>query len=60
MSGVRSFGPVVRVGKRESKAMADQITAASKERLQRRIDSLDPDDLRAVQDAILLHLGIPR
>ena len=38
--------------------MGDQITTASKERLRNRMDTLAPADLRAVEDAVLLHLGI--
>lgn len=45
---------------RESKVMADQIMTASKERLRNRMDALSPHDLRAVEDAILLQLGIRR
>jgi len=45
---------------KKSKAMADQIMAASKQRLRNRIDVLSSSDVRAVEDAILLHLGIAR
>ncbi len=45
---------------REAKAMANQITTASKQRLRGRIDALSPNDVRAVEGAILLHLGIRR
>ena len=51
---------LVVAGGRQAKAMADQITAASKLRIGERIDSLSPRDLRAVEGAILLHLGIRR
>jgi mRNA-degrading endonuclease toxin of MazEF toxin-antitoxin module len=40
--------------------MADQIMTASKGRLSSRIGALAPSDLRAVEGAILLHLGIHR
>jgi len=50
----------VQVEGRESKAMADQIMTASKERLRNRMGALPPRDLRAVEDAILVHLGIRR
>lgn len=50
----------VQVEGRESKAMADQIVTASKERLRNRIGTLSPHDLKAVEDAILVHLGIRR
>lgn len=42
------------------KAMADQITTAAKERLRNRMGSLSPPDVRAVEEAILLHLAIRR
>ena len=50
----------VQVEGRESKAKADQFTTASKERLRNRMGALSPRDLKAVEDAILLHLGIRR
>lgn len=51
---------VVTVGGQSSKAMADQIMAADKARLRTRIDTLTKADLRAVEDAIKQHLGLPR
>jgi mRNA interferase MazF len=45
---------------RPAKAMADQIATASKQRLRQRLTTLSPDDLRAVEGAILLQLGIRR
>jgi mRNA interferase MazF len=51
---------LVRVEGRQSKAMANQITTAATERVQGRIEALSPEDLRAVEMAILLHLGIRR
>jgi len=45
---------------KQSKAMADQITTAAKERLRNRIGQLSVTDLRAVEDAILLQLAIRR
>jgi mRNA interferase MazF len=50
----------VKVEGRESKAKADQITTASKERLRNRMGALSPRDLKAVEDAMLVHLGIRR
>jgi mRNA interferase MazF len=50
----------VQVEGRESKAMADQIMAASKERLRNRMGALSPHDVKAVEDAILVQLGIRR
>jgi mRNA interferase MazF len=45
---------------RPSKAMADQIMAADKARLQERLAVLDAADLLAVEDAIKVHLALPR
>ena len=50
----------VHVEGRESKAMADQIMTASKERLRSRMGALSHPDLKAVEDAILVQLGIRR
>ena len=44
----------------ESKAMADQIMAADKRRLESRIDELTKADMLAVEDAIRVQLGMPR
>ena len=43
-----------------SKAMCDQIMAADKARLKNQVGSLSKTDLLAVEDAILVHLGMPR
>lgn len=51
---------LVTVNGRQAKAMADQITAASKERLRERIDALTSADMQSVENAVLLHLGIRR
>jgi mRNA interferase MazF len=40
------------------KAMADQLTTASKERLKTRIGELSPADLEGVERAILVQLGL--
>jgi mRNA interferase MazF len=42
----------------ESKAMADQLTTADKSRLSQRIGFLRAADLRAVEDAIRVQLGL--
>lgn len=42
------------------KAMADQIMASDKARLKNRIGKLVKEDIQAVEDAILIHLGMPR
>jgi len=51
---------MVTVDGRSAKAMADQIAAASKQRLRSRLATLTLTDLRNVEDAILTHLGIHR
>jgi mRNA interferase MazF len=53
---------VVSVGTdgKPSKAMADQIMAADKSRLGRRIATLSKADMAAVEDAIKVHLALPR
>lgn len=43
-----------------AKAMADQIMAADKARLKSRLGGLSKPDMRALEDAILVHLGMPR
>jgi mRNA interferase MazF len=49
---------LVRVGNQTRKALATQIMTAAKERLGRRLGVLRPEDLRAVESAILVQLGI--
>lgn len=51
---------VVVVNGQESKAMADQIMAADKARLKTRLGVLSKTDLVLVEDAIKVHLGLPR
>lgn len=51
---------VVNVAGQASKAMADQIMAADKARLKSLLGSLDKADVLAVEDAIKVHLGLPR
>ncbi len=48
----------VMVEGRQNKAMADQIATVSKRRLKGRIASLSLDDLRAVERAIQVQLGL--
>jgi len=43
----------------ERKAMADQITAASKQRLKGKMGQLSSDDMQQIEFAVLLQLGIP-
>ncbi|MDR3774915.1 MAG: type II toxin-antitoxin system PemK/MazF family toxin [Terracidiphilus sp.] len=42
------------------KAMADQLTTVSKQRLGSRVGTLSKDDVGRVEDAVLLQLGIDR
>ncbi len=45
---------------RRGKAMADQVTTASKARLLRPLARLSPEDLAAVDRALALQLGLER
>ena len=49
----------VTVEAKQNKAMADQIATVSKRRLKSRISRLSPEDLRAVERAIRVQLGLP-
>ena len=49
----------VTVEGKQNKAMADQIATVSKRRLKSRISSLSSEDLRAVERAIQVQLGLP-
>ena len=51
---------LVSVGGNQSKAMADQIMAADKRRLKSQLGILSKADMLAVEDAIRIHLGMPR
>ena len=51
---------IVSAGGQNSKAMADQIMAADKTRLKTQIGSLSKSDMLAVEDAIKVHLGLPK
>ena len=51
---------LVAVGGQGSKAMADQIMAADKARLKDVLGRLSKADMLAVEDAICVHLGMPR
>jgi mRNA interferase MazF len=42
------------------KAMADQLTTASKQRFRSRLGTLSPDDMTKIESAVLLQLGIKR
>lgn len=51
---------LISVDGKPAKAMADQIMAADKSRLKNQLGSLPKTDMRALEDAILVHLGLPR
>jgi mRNA interferase MazF len=51
---------MITVGGESRKAMADQIMAADKRRLKNCLDTLSKDDMLAVEDAIKVHLALPR
>ncbi|MEM1128069.1 MAG: type II toxin-antitoxin system PemK/MazF family toxin [Bacteroidota bacterium] len=49
---------VVTVGQRKSKAMADQLTTASKRRILNQMGQLSDADLRLVEAAVRVQLGL--
>ncbi len=49
---------IVTVDGQESKAMADQLTTAAKERLTNRLGVLSAADLKAIERVIKIQLGI--
>ena len=51
---------IVTLNGEQSKAKADQIATASKQRLRKRLGILSSADLAAVEKAVLLQLGIRR
>ena len=51
---------MVTINGEQSKAKADQIATASKQRLRNKMGSLSAADLAAVERAVLLQLGIRR
>lgn len=51
---------IVSAGGQSSKAMADQIMAADKSRLKSQLSVLSKSDMLAVEDAIKVHLGLPK
>ncbi|MFZ2737310.1 MAG: type II toxin-antitoxin system PemK/MazF family toxin [Burkholderiaceae bacterium] len=51
---------VVRAGGQDCKAMTDQIMAADKGRLKNQYDTLSKSDMRSVEDALKIHLALPR
>ncbi|MBA2659926.1 MAG: type II toxin-antitoxin system PemK/MazF family toxin [Nitrosospira sp.] len=51
---------LVTVSDKQGKAMADQIMAADKTRLKGQLGILSKIDMLAVENAILVHLGMPK
>ena len=51
---------LVTVDGKSNKAMADQIMAADKTRLKGQLGTLQTADMRAIENAIKTHLGMPR
>ena len=51
---------LVSIDGRQTKAMADQIMAADKKRLKSRLGVISSADMRAVEDAVVQHLGMRR
>lgn len=51
---------LVTVAEKQGKAMADQIMAADKTRLRGQLGVLSKNDMLAVENAILVHLGMPK
>ena len=51
---------VVEVASRLSKVMSDQTMAADKSRLQGRVGLLTHTDMRKLESAVCVHLGLPR
>src|SRR3989337_4374803 len=49
---------LVRVNRRQSKAMADQLTTVSKQRLLTRMGQLSAPDMSKVEHAVMLQLGL--
>jgi len=50
----------VTIAGQKGKASANQITTADKLRLKNQLATLSKEDMLAVEDAILTHLGLPR
>lgn len=60
-SNVQRFYPgeaKIRLNGEERKAMADQMTTASKQRLKSRLGHISNDDMQQIEYAVLLQLGI--
>lgn len=51
---------LITVAGKPSKVMADQIMAADKSRLKNLLGALSKTDMLAIEEAILVHLGLPK
>lgn len=51
---------LITIAGKPGKAMADQIMAADKARLKSQLGELSKADMRRLEDAILVYLGMPR
>lgn len=51
---------LVTITGKPGKVMSDQIMAADKTRLKNYLGALSKGDMRAVEEAILVHLGMPK
>jgi mRNA interferase MazF len=51
---------LVTLNGKKAKAMADQIMAADKSRLTDKIETLSKENILAIDDAIKIHLSLPR
>ena len=61
-SNVARFYPgeaAVTVAGKAGKVMVDQIMSADKQRLSKRLDVLSKEGMQAVEQAVLVHLGLP-
>jgi mRNA interferase MazF len=56
---IRPWEALVRVNGRAQKALADQIRTVAKERLSGRLGTLTVADVRAVEQALRVQLGLP-
>ena len=50
---------LVTVSGQQSKAVADQVTTADKTRLKKQLGSLTPKEMKAIEEAIKVHLALP-
>jgi mRNA interferase MazF len=50
---------VVTISGQQNKAMADQITTADKTRLKTQLGSVSQKEIKAIEEAIKIHLALP-